>query len=246
MSRLAGSPSARTATALEVKSGSLIMVGINGVRVQVQCARDLVPAVGDVLTLTRFGGQWVATGRMFAAATSVDPWGGATGPDPNAVVVRGSLVCPPVETRSYRSTGWRTDTTQTIQGEYAGNGNHTGCAFYGTMPRSLVGATVESASVAVRRAGGGAFAASATTLWLVTQATRPAGAPTRTSSTTGPALKVDASTIAFAVPVAWVQAMVDGTAGGLAVYNAAATPYVRLDGLREWGPAWTLTINWRR
>jgi hypothetical protein len=246
VTRLQASPSSRFATALAVKSGSLILVSINGVQVQVQCARDLVPGVGDVLTLARFGGLWVATGRVFAAATTVDPWEGTTGPDPTPDTVTGSLVVAAVETRSYRSIGWRTDTTQTIQGEYAGNGNHTGCAFYGSAPRSLAGATVQSASVAVRRGGGGAFAASGTTLWLVTQATRPGGAPTRTSSTSGPALRIDATDLAFTVPTAWAQSMVDGTAGGLAIYNAAATPYVRLEGLREWGPAWTLTINWRR
>jgi hypothetical protein len=245
MSRLPSAPSSRIATAAGAKSGSLVPVLINGVTVQVQCARDITPAAGDVLTLSRFGGLWVATGRMFPAAVSLGS-SGSVGPDPNGDGAAGSLVVPPVETRSYRSTGWRFDTTQTIQGEYAGNGNHTGCAFYGSGPRSLVGATVTSATIAVRRGGGGAFAASSTTLWLVTQATRPGGAPTRTSSTAGPSLKVDAQNLAFAVPVAWVQAMVDGTAGGLAVYNAGASPYVRLDGIHEWGPAWTLTINWSR
>lgn len=245
MTRLAGLPNARLATATAVKSGSLVPVLINGVTVSVQCARDVTPAAGDVLILSRVGGVWVATGRVYAAATPLDG-AGSGGPDPNAPTVSGSLPVPPVETRSYRSTGWRTDTTQTIQGEYAGNGNHAGCAFYGSAPRSLVGATVTSASIAVRRGGGGAFAASATTLWLVTQSTRPSGAPTRTSSTAGPSLKIDASNQAFPVPTAWAQAMVDGTAGGLAVYNAGATPYVRLDGKTEWGPAWTLTINWTR
>lgn len=245
MTRLAAEPNARLATATGAKVGSLVPVVINGAAVSVQCARDLTPAAGDVLTLTRFGGLWIATGRVYAAATSLEN-PGTVPPDPNTTPTAGFITVRPVETRSYRSTGWRTDTTQTIQGEYAGNGNHTGCAFYGSAPRSLAGATVTSASIAVRRGGGGAFAASATTLWLVTQSTRPAGAPTRTSSTTGPALKVEAQDTAFAVPTSWAQAMVDGTAGGLAIYNAAATPYVRLEGLADWGPAWTLTINWSR
>ena len=245
MTRLAAVPTARIATATAAKTGSLVPVQINGVTVSVQCARDLTPAAGDVLMLALHGGVWVATGRMYPAATALGT-SGSSGPDPNASGTSGTLTVPPVETRSYRSTGWRTDTTQTIQGQYAGNGNHTGCAFYGAGPRSLVGATVLSASVAVRRAGGGLFAAASTTLWLVTQATRPGGAPTLTSSTAGPSLRVDAQDLAYAVPAAWVQAMVDGTAGAVAVYNAGATPYARLDGIGEWGPAWTLTINWSR
>jgi hypothetical protein len=245
VSRLDGAPSSRLATATAAKVGSLVAVDIDGVRVQVQCARDLTPAAGDVLAVVRFGGLWVATGRVYAAAVSLGTSGSA-GPNPNALGTSGSLPVPPVETRSYRSGGWRTDTTQVVQGEYQSNGLHTGCAFYGAAPRSLVGATVQSASVVVRRAGGGAYVAAATTLWLVTEATRPSGAPTRTLSTAGPVLGVGAQSLAFPVPVAWAQAMVDGTAGGLALYDADGSPYARFDGIREWGPAWTLTINWSR
>jgi hypothetical protein len=245
VSRLEGAPSSRLATATAAKTGSLVPIDIDGVQVQVQCARDLAPAAGDVLTLSRFGGLWVATGRVYAAAVAMGS-SGAVGPNPNALGTAGTLTVPPVETRSYRSTGWRTDTTQTIQGEYQGNGNHTGCAFYGPSPRSLAGAVVTSASVAVRRAGGGAYGASSTTLRLVTQSTRPGGAPTLTSTTAGPSLPINTQHLTFPVPAAWVQAMVDGTAGGLAVFVGGGSPYVRLDGIREWGPAWTLTINWSR
>jgi hypothetical protein len=48
------------------------------------------------------------------------------------------------------------------------------------------------------------------------------------------------------VPTAWAQSMVDGTAGGLAIYEADGSPYVILDGRGRYGSAFALTINWRR
>jgi len=81
---------------------------------------------------------------------------------------------------------------------------------------------------------------------LVTQATKPAGAPTRTSSTTGPHLAVGATNNAFVVPTSWAQAMVDGSAGGLGVYDSSGSPYMRFAGRSSWSAAWTLTIRWTR
>ncbi|MEE3918179.1 hypothetical protein V2I01_04775 [Micromonospora sp. BRA006-A] len=40
--------------------------------------------------------------------------------------------------------------------------------------------------------------------------------------------------------------MVDGTAGGLAVYDSSGSPYVRFAGRGSWSPAFTLAISWRR
>jgi hypothetical protein len=151
-----------------------------------------------------------------------------------------------VETRSYRSTGWRFDNDDIYQGQYGGNGNHTGCAFYGSGPRALAGATVLGASIQVRRKnGGGITAAQTTTLWLVTNATRPGGAPTLTSSSTGPSLAWGRSGN-FGIITSWAQAMVDGTSGGLAIFTGSSSPYVIMDGRGAYGPSFTMTINWRR
>jgi hypothetical protein len=150
------------------------------------------------------------------------------------------------ETRSYRPGGWRTDNDDVYQGEYFGNGNHTGCAFYGSRPRSLSGATVNAATIKVMRPSrGGGASAQGTTLRLVTQSVRPAGAPTLGSSTTGPSLKWGGQAT-FTIPDAWGQAIVDGTSGGIAVFDSSGSPYVILSGRSEWSPSFTLTIDWQR
>ena len=231
------------ATATAVKTGSTVTATVNGKVVTVQVARDLSVSSGDVIIVTRVGAQWFALGRAFTAAPAavVNP----AAPDPQPASRSGQLVVGPVETRSYRTSGWRTDNTSVYQGQYGGWGNHTGCAFYGSGPRGLAGATVTGAAIQVRRDTGGVFAAQASTMRLMTQATRPAGAPTLTSSTAGPNLAVGASTW-FPVPTAWVQAMVDGTAGGLAFFIVGGSPYIRFAGTGEWSAAFAMTINWTR
>lgn len=233
-------------TATAAKSGSTVVAVVNGVETTVQVARDLTVAAGDVLLVERLGSQWFAVARLFAAAApqaEEQP----RPPDPKPAVVTGTLVVSPVETRSYRpSYGWRTDNTDVYQGQYGGWGNHTGCAFYGSKPRSLSGATVTDAKIRVKRLSAGTYAAQPTTMRLITQATRPGGAPTLTSSGAGPTLAVGSTTNGFDVPTAWAQAMVNGTAGGIAIYDSSGSPYVRLAGRGSWSPAFTLTISWRR
>jgi len=221
--------SAILATATDAPVGVTVVAEVNGTATVVQIARDLTVASGDVLIVERIGSQWFAIGRAWAAApaaTNPQP-----PPEPKPTVTTGSLVVSPVETRSYRASyGWRTDNTDMYQGQYGGWGNHTGCAFYGSKPRSLAGATVTDARIRVRRLTAGTYAAQATTMRLVTQSS----------------LAVGATNNSFDVPSSWVQAMVDGTAGGLAIYDADGSPYVRLAGRGSWSPAWTLTITWRR
>lgn len=234
--------SAILATATAAKTGSTVTAVVNGTVVTMQIARDLVVAAGDVIVVERIGAQWVVLQRMFTAAPASSQ--NQTPPAPPGGAVVGSLVVSPVETRSYRGS-WRTDNTSVYQGQYGGWGNHTGCAFFGGGPRSLVGATVLSAVIQVRRLTGGTYAAQATTMRLVTQSTRPAGAPTLGASTPGPLLAVDTQGL-HPVPASWAQSMVDGTAGGLALFDASGSPYVRLAGNGDWSPAFTMTINWSR
>lgn len=233
------------AVAQSTKTGSTTTALVNGTVVTVEVARDLTVAAGDVIVLAKFGAQWCAVARKYTAAPASPI--NQPGPVPNPPSVSGKLTVGPVETRSYRNSAWRTDNTTVYQGQYGGGGNHTGCVFYGAAPRSLAGATVLDASIVVRRESGGIFAAQSTTMRLMTNATRPAGAPTLGASTAGPSLAVGAAnTGGFGVPISWVQAMVDGTAGGLAFFVAGASPYVRFSGLGDWGPAFTLTIAWQR
>lgn len=230
-------------TATAAKSGSTVTAVVNGITVTVQVSRDLTVASGDVLMLNKYGASWYAIGRLFASAPA-NPLNPSV-PPVNPPTTSGKLTVSAVETRSYRNGSWRTDDTDVRQGQYGGNGNHTGVAFYGPAPRSLAGATVTSATAVIRRGGGGAFAASASTMRLVTEATRPAGAPTLGSSTTGPSLAVNTQTT-FTIPTSWAQAMVDGTAGGLGFFVAGATPWIVFTGIGTYGPSFTLNINWTR
>lgn len=233
--------------ATAAKSGETVNVWINGTVVTVKCARDISPVQNDLLLVVRSGMYWVAVQRLGTAAVT-PPGGQGQAPDVKPPVVYGTTVFGPVETRSYRTSGfvgWRSDTDDVYQGNYGGAGNHQGCAFYGGGPRSLAGATVLGAYIQIRRQnGGGITAAQSLTLRLVTQSTRPGGAPTLGASTGGPALAWGQAT-AFGIPVSWAQAMVDGTAGGLAIANAGS-PYVIMEGRSDYGPSFTMTVNWQR
>jgi hypothetical protein len=233
------------AYATAAKSGDTVTAWINGAVVTIKVARDLTVAANDILLVDRTGMYWVAVQRLGTAAVTPPP-GQGQAPDPKPPVVTGSTPFGPVETRSYRNGGWRTDNDAVYQGQYGGGGNHTGCAFYGAGPRSLAGATVLGAWIQVRRkSGGGITAAQPTTLRLVTQTTRPGGAPTLGASTGGPSLAWGGVS-SFGIPASWAQAMVDGTAGGLAYFVSGGSPYVIFDGRGSYGPAFTLTISWSR
>lgn len=237
--------SALLATATAAKSGSTVTAVVNGITTAVQVARDLTVATGDVIVVERIGSQWFALGRAYTAAPAAPINEPAPPSQPGGIT--GTTVFGPVETRSYRNSSWRTDNSAVYQGQYGGGGNHTGAVFYGAPPRSLAGATVTGAVVLVKRQSGGAYAAQATTMRLMTDATRPGGAPTLTSTTAGPSLAVGAAlTGGFTIPTSWVQAFVDGTAGGLAFFAASGSPYVIFAGLGEWGPAFNLVVSWTR
>ncbi|NUP36029.1 MAG: hypothetical protein HOY76_03140 [Streptomyces sp.] len=234
---------------------------VGGIPTTVRVVSGLTIAVGDTLLIHRVGSTYVAT-DIVAAAPAVPPPAppaqenppdtGDTAPVPKPVTTTGTLTCTPVATASYRDGKWRTDigstnSADTFQGRYAGSGygRNTGVAFYGSKPRSLSGATVTKATIRVKRLSAGDFAARTATLRLVTQATRPSGAPTLNETTTGPSLKVG-STGTFTIPDAWAQAIVNGTRGGIAISISSDSPYIRFAGRGSWSAAWTLTISWRR
>jgi hypothetical protein len=235
----------RKVTALSVVSSGTFTADNRGSEISVFAAKGLTIAIGDVVIIDQIDntGEWwaIAVGPATTPTTPIDR------PKPPNKPTNGTLVVSPVETRTYRG-GWRTDNTDLYQGVWGGStfGNNTGCAFYGSKPRSIPGATVTSATIKVRRkSSGGITAAQVTTLWLVTQSTRPSGAPTRGSSTAGPTLKWGQATT-FAIPDSWAQAMVDGTAGGLAIFQADEDPYVIWDGKSAWSESMKLTINYQR
>lgn len=231
-------------------AAKVIVISVNGsAGINARAGRDLTAVAGDIVLCTRLGNEVVAYARLYQAAPAAPPAEDTNPPPPvQPVVVTGSTNIAPVETRSYRANfGWRTDNDDVYQGEYGNNGNHTGCAFYGNGPRQLAGATVTSASIRASRTSGGDFAARATTLYRITNKTKPGGAPTRTgSSTGGPNLAVDKSDSTISIPTSFAQDLVDGTAGGLAIYQSDGSPYVRLKGRGSYGSSFVLTIKWKR
>lgn len=245
---------------------------IDDVEFAVRVVSGLTVALGDQLLIVRHGSIRWAVGVTVPAPTppvpTPDPIAALPLPPPPAppgappppavpkpkpVVTTGVLVCPAVQTADYRNGKWRDDigpvnSTDLYQGRYAGSsyGRNIGCAFYGTKPRSLAGATVTKAVIRIRRLQAGDFAARTPTLWLTTQATRPAGAPTLNEAVTGPALKVNQTADAFVLPPSWGQVIVDAARGGIAVNVASDSPYMHFAGRSSWSAAFTLTLYWRR
>ncbi|MFD7609726.1 hypothetical protein [Streptomyces sp. NPDC059828] len=244
-------------------SGAACTATVGGIQITVRTVNGLTVAVNDTLLIHRVGSVYWAVGVAAAAPAvpppppaipdATPPDAGDPAPIPKPTVTTGTLTCTPVSTATYRDGKWRTDigpvgSADTYQGRYSGSsyGRMTGCAFYGSKPRTIAGATVTRATLRVRRLTSGDFAARTATLRLVSQSTRPAGAPTLNETTSGPSLAVNATTSGFVVPNSWAQAMVNGTRGGLAISISSDDPYIRWAGRGSWSAAWTLTINWRR
>lgn len=231
-----------------VTAAKTLTVLVNGTVVTCQAARALVVLVGDMVVGFRDQSQIVIVAVLGATAPTAAGEDQAPPPPVEPDMQYGRLAIYPVETRSYRDTGngWREDTDDTYQGNYGDSGNHTGCAFYGTKPASLSGATVTGVTVEVKRVSANVYADRTTTMTQITNKTKPAGAPTLTGSTiAGPLLEVGESDT-FTLPEAWGQGLVDGTTGGMALFAATGTPYVRLAGRGVWSPAFLLTIDWKR
>ena len=245
--RVPVTPFTLTGIAQGAVASGFVTVKIGGTDVSCLADRGLTTAAGDIVYGRRLGGRILIEGRVWTVAPEPPEESQGPPPPPEPSVRYGKLTIAPVETRSYRPNwGWRNDNDDVYQGEYGNNGNHKGCAFYGSKPHSLAGAEVTKATLKVKRVQAGDFAARTTTLRRITNKTRPGGAPTLTGSAiTGPRLAVGSSDT-FTLPDAFAQELVDGDAGGLAIFDDDGLPYVRLAGRGAWSSAWVLTIEWRR
>lgn len=237
-------PGVQKAIAVTAKSGSTCSADIGGETVTIDVARDLTVAAGDALLVVRAGAAWFAIARYATAAP-----GAVTTPSaPRPVAPQtGRMVITPVETRSRQGSRWRSDNDDVYQGSYGSSSNHVGCAFYGRKAATVAGATCTGAAIKVRRLDkGGSNAAQDTTLRLVTERFRPSGAPTLTSTADGPNLRRGQTDTYVEIPTSWGQEMLDGTSGGIALYEADGSPYVIYAGRGSWSAAFTLTISWAR
>ncbi|MEW2300284.1 hypothetical protein AB0958_09915 [Streptomyces sp. NPDC006655] len=258
---LAGTGLARGIAQTAVSSGACL-VKVGGIVVTARAATGLTIAAGNVLLLARLASTYYVINVVPAAPTStpttpppadstpVDT--GDTPPAPKPTVRTGTLTCVPTATACYRDGSWRSDGAPTnsfdlYQGRYGGSsyGRNTGVAFYGSKPHTLSGATCTRATVQIKRLSAGDYSARSATLRLVSQTSRPGGAPTLNESTSGPSLTIGSSTT-FTLPVSWGQALIDGTRGGIGISVSSDDPYIHLAGRGSWSAAFTVTISWRR
>lgn len=232
-----------------VSGTSTVSVKIMGTVVTCRAIRGITVAAGDIVAGIRVGGEILILGRMHAAAPSA-PTEADYPPPPEGLSRSGQLTVFPVETRSYKTgpgpDGWRSDTTDLLQSEWGGD-LYTGCAFYGSAPRSLAGAVVTLCRVKLKRVEGGSDGARRPEFYRVAEMTRPSGAPTRTGSgMLGPNLSVN-ETNTFTMPTQFGQDLVDGLAGGLSIWVADdSQPHVRLAGRSKWSSSMQLILDWQR
>ncbi|MGW1961836.1 hypothetical protein ACWCPD_16350 [Streptomyces sp. NPDC001935] len=249
-------------TALTAAASNACLVNVGGITVTARVAVGLTVAAGNIVLMARLGSLYYVVIVVPVAPTSTPatpppadtapPDTGDAPPAPKPVVRTGTLTCVPTATACYRDSSWRSDGDPTnsfdlYQGRYGGSsyGRNTGCAFYGSKPHTLSGATCTKATVKLKRLSAGDFAGRSATLRLVSQTSRPAGAPTLNETTSGPSLGIgDSST--FTLPTSWGQALIDGTRGGIAIAVSSDDPYIHLAGRGSWSAAMTLTLSWRR
>lgn len=248
--------------AQSASSAGACLVEVGGITVTARVATGLTVAVGNILLAARLGSTYYVINIIPAAPSSTpatpappDTTPVDTGdppPAPKPTVTTGTLTCVPTATACYRDGSWRSDGDPTnsfdlFQGRYGGSsyGRNTGAAFYGSKPHTLSGATCTKATVKIKRLSAGDFAARSATLRLITQTSRPGGAPTLNESTGGPSLGIGSSTT-FTLPTSWGQALIDGTRGGIAISVSSDDPYIHLAGRGSWSAAFTVTLSWRR
>jgi hypothetical protein len=99
--------------------------------------------------------------------------------------------------------------------------------------------------VKIKRLSAGDFSARSASLRLISQTSRPGGAPTLNESTSGPSLTIGSSST-FTLPASWGQALIDGTRGGIGISVSSDSPYIHLAGRGSWSAAFTVSLSWRR
>jgi hypothetical protein len=112
-------------------------------------------------------------------------------------------------------------------------------------PHTLNGATCTKATVKIKRLSAGDYSGRSATLRLVSQASRPGGAPTSQRVDVRPFAK-DRRFDDVHLPTSWGQALIDGTRGGIAISISSDDPYIHLAGRGSWSAAFTVTLSWRR
>lgn len=236
------------ATVTLVSGMAVSVVMPDGSTAVLQRDRHVTCAVGDLVRIGRDGGaQWVEAALGPGAAPAPEPAvdtddttaGTSTSATPTtpAKISSDRVSVRPVSAGTWRNGRWL-DTTDLTQGDW-GWGVGQGAAYYGNGFTSLPG-VLRWVNVKLRRAGGGVFGAQTPTMCLLAGRTRPAGAPTVLATAAGPALAVGDATD-WATPASWPARLKSGEAGGIGIYVAGRTPYIKLSSS---GDGMTVTTAW--
>lgn len=158
-------------------------------------------------------------GQLFDGSVTVDYGTAIPAVTPDATTIQYATT-----TKSYRG-GWRSDTTDVIQGVYSDSGYksslnwHYGCMWFSSLKSTLAGKTIKSATLTLHRKTGSG-SSSAKTVYLC--------AITNTSASGAPSIAVNYGAlgtigrnaqVTFSIPVAAVQGLANGTYGGLCLYE---------------------------
>lgn len=217
------------------------------------------PVMGDVVEcIRRDASSWLVLGAIRTSnATTQTLLLSVRMPynvRPGVGGVSNPLVVNATATGSWRpSDGW--SRAQPYQGAYSSSyGYWQSGYFYGAGAfAALAGRTVTSITIRLHRntaiGGSGVGSSAATALWIAPHAhpTQPSGAPTwtDTAQNVGALTAPDDSQVGtFALPVAWGQALVNGSAAGFGHLRLTTTEYLRCKGVAEDALTGQLSIGW--
>ena len=174
-------------------------------------------ATGTVPNGSRVAGN---NGQLFDANVTVD-YGTAI----PVVVPDSTTVQYATLTKSYRG-GWRSDTVDVVQGVYSDYGYSSGlswnygCMWFGNLRSVLSGMSVKSATLTLyRKTGSGSSSAKTLYLCAITNTTA-SGVPSIAANYGAIGTIGRAQQATFAIPLAAVQGLANGTYGGLCLYES--------------------------
>ena len=128
-------------------------------------------------------------------------------------------------TKSYRG-GWRSDTVDVVQGVYSDYGYSSGlswnygCMWFGNLRSLLSGTTIKSATLTLyRKTGSGSGSAKTLYLCAITNTTA-SGVPSIAANYGAIGTIGRSQQATFAIPLAAVQGLANGTYGGLCLYES--------------------------
>lgn len=203
-------------------------------------------AVNDIVVLARDATGPFVIGRLGVSSTPAVLAPAAPPVGPTGSLTQRTRTVLPSFTGSYRASGgWRDDDT-VRQGDWnSGYGINQGAAFYGSQLKGL-GASLShprSAVLTYSRLPGGVFGAQTPTLHTLSQAARPAGAPTRLLSAPGAGVAVN-RTATHVLSSTMLDQLHRIAAGGLGVYVGTAAPYIVLAGRSSSAVSMSLAVTY--